>query len=102
RKQDLDLRINDVLLEQESKRLGMSPEALLEQNVKMRVPIVSEEQARAFYNANKKSLQGDFDKLKLQIMQVLMEQEQRKLFLTYAEQLRKGAAVQIYLTQPES
>ena len=47
-------------------------------------------------------MNGDFAELKLQIMQFLMEQEERKLSLTYADELRKNAAVQIYLTAPES
>lgn len=102
RKKDLDLKINDLLLEHEAKRLGTSPQALINQNVRMRVPIISDEQARAFHNENKAKLPGDFSKIKLQIVQYLMAQEQQKLSLAYAEQLRKAAAVQIYLTKPES
>lgn len=100
RKQDLDLRINDYLLEEEAKRLGTTPQALIDRNVKLKTPIVSEEQARAYYNENKKSLKGNFDDVKVQIMQYLTGQEERKLFLAYAEELRKGAAVQIYLNPP--
>ena len=102
RKQDLDLKINDILLEQEAKRLGTTPKALIDQNVSLRLSIVTEEQALAFYNANKTNLNRDFASLKFQILQHLMAQEQRKLVLAYAEQLRKGASVQIYLTPPES
>ncbi len=101
RKQDLDLRINDYLLEQEAKRQGTTPQALIDRNVRMKAPIPSEEQARAYYQANKKSLNGEFDDLKVQIMQYLTGQEERKMFLAYAEELRKGAAIQIYLTPPE-
>ncbi len=101
RKQDLDLRINDHLLEEEAKRQGTTPNALIDRNVKMKTPIAGEDQARAYYQANKKSLKGEFDDLKLQIMQYLTGQEERKLFLAYAEELRKGAAVQIYLTPPD-
>ena len=100
RKQDLDLRINDYLLDEEAKRLGTTPQALIDRNVKLKTPIVSEEQARAYYNENKKSLKGNFDDVKVQIMQYLTGQEERKLFLAYAEELRKGAAVQIYLNPP--
>ncbi len=101
RKQDLDLRINDYLLEQEAKRQGTTPKALIDQHVRTKLPIVSEEQARAYYNQHKASLKGDFDFLKVPIMQHLIAQEERKLFLAYAEELRKGAAVQIYLTPPK-
>ena len=101
RKQDLDLRINDYLLEQEAKRQGTTPDALIDRNVRMKTPIPSEEQARAYYQANKKSLRAEFDDVKVQIMQYLTGQEGQKLFLAYAEELRKGAAIQIYLTPPD-
>jgi hypothetical protein len=101
RKQDLELRINDLLLEQEAKRLGTTPQALINQNVRLRVPIITDDQSRAFYKENKARFKGDYSDHKFQIMQYLLEQEQRKLVLGYAEQLRNGAAVQIYLTEPQ-
>jgi hypothetical protein len=101
RKKDLDLKINDLLLEQEAKRVGTSAKALIDQNVRMKVPIITDEQARAFHNEHKKSLPGDFKDLKFQIVQFLMQQEQQKLSLAYAEQLRRASAVQIYLTPPQ-
>lgn len=100
RKQEVDLRINDLLLEQEAKRLGTTPQDLINQNVRTRIMMASEEQARAFYNANKATLPGDFNDHKVQIMQHLLAQELQKQILAYAEQLRKNAAVQIYLTAP--
>src|SRR5438045_2722250 len=54
RKQDLDLRINDFLLEDETKRRGTTPQALIDENVKSKVPIINEEQTRAYYNEHKK------------------------------------------------
>lgn len=101
RKLDLDRRINELLLEQEAKRLGATPQALINQYVRANVPIVTEEQARAFYNANKTRLNGDFSDFKTTIMGYLLEQEQQKLLSAYGEQLRKEAAVQIYLTEPK-
>jgi hypothetical protein len=100
RKQEVDLRINDLLLEQEAKRLGTTPQDLINQNVRTRVMMASEEEARAFYNANKATLKGDFNDHKVQIMQHLLAQELQKQILAYAEQLRKNAAVQVYLTPP--
>jgi pyridoxal/pyridoxine/pyridoxamine kinase len=69
--------------------------------VRANLPIVTEEQARAFYNANKARLNGDFSRLKATITGYLLEQEQQKLLSAYAEQLRKQSAVQIYLTEPK-
>ncbi|HEU5131023.1 MAG TPA: hypothetical protein VFT26_02930 [Pyrinomonadaceae bacterium] len=101
RKRDLDQRINEILLEQEAKRLGTTQQALINQNVNAKVPIPTEDQARAVYNANKAQLNGDFSDLKARIMQYLMEQEQQKMLSEYAEQLRKESAVQIYLIEPK-
>jgi hypothetical protein len=101
RKQDLDLKINDLLLNEEAKRLGTSPQELINQNVKLRLPIITDEQARAYYNQHQATLKGDFPQLKLQIIQLLFAEEQRKLVFAYADQLRNAAAVQIYLTPPQ-
>lgn len=100
RKRDLDIRINDLLLEQEAKRLGTTPKALIDLNVRTKVPIVSEEQARTYYKEQKALFSGKFSEHKFQIMQFLQEQGAQKWFVAYAEELRKGAAVQIYLTAP--
>ena len=100
RKRDLDVRINDLLLDQEARRLGMSPAALVNLHVKTRTHIVNEEQARAYYEKEKANFEGKFSEHKFQIMLLLQAQEERKQFAAYAEELRKGAAVQIYLTPP--
>lgn len=101
RKRDVDLRINDLLLDQEAKRLNTTPQALIGQHVNNTMPIVTEEQVRAYYNANKAQLNRDFSRAKAMIMQYLMEREKQKVLVEYAEQLRNESAVQIYLTEPK-
>ena len=100
RKRDLDLRINDLLLDQEAKRLGTSTAALVNLNVKTKMRIVTEDQARALYEEHKAKFPGKFSENKFRIMLLLQAQEEQKQFLAYAEELRKGAAVQVYLTAP--
>lgn len=100
RKRDLDIRINDLLLEQEAKRLGTTPKALIDLNVRTRVPIIGEDQARAYYDEKKTRWPGKFSEMKVHIMQYLQDQEAQKWFAAYADELRKGAAVQIYLNAP--
>jgi hypothetical protein len=100
RKQDLDLKINDLLLEQEAKRLGTTSKDLIDQNVRTRIPIITDEQARAFYDGNRTRMPGEFATLKFQIVQILLKQEEQKLSLAYAAKLRGAAAVQIYLSEP--
>lgn len=100
RKHDLDIRINDVLLQEEAKRLAMSPERLIDQTVRTQLPIITDDQAKAYYNANKAGFKNDYSKHKLEIMQFLFEQERQKVLAAFAEQLRKNAVVQVYLTAP--
>jgi hypothetical protein len=101
RKRDVDLRINDLLLDQEAKRLETTPQALINSHVITNMQIVTEEQARAYYNANKAQLKGDFSDVKPMLMQYLLGVERQKAVSAYAEQLRRESAVQIYLTEPK-
>jgi len=101
RKRDLDIRINDILLEQEAQRLGTTPQALIDQHVTAKLPIITEEQARAYYKANKAQLNRDFADVKPMLMQYLLEQEKQKVLAAHAEQLRNESAVQVYLTEPK-
>ena len=101
RKQDLELRINDLLLEDEAKTRNTTPAALLASEVRSRLPIITDQQARSFFDANKASIKTDFEKVKYQIIQLLLAQEEQKISTDYANRLRENAAVQIYLTPPE-
>jgi len=100
-KHDVDLRINDILIEQEAARLGTTPQALVDSHVITKVQIVTEKQARDYYNANKAQLKGDFSDVKVMLMQYLFELEKQKTLSAYAEELRTASAVQIYLTEPK-
>ena len=101
RKQDLEQRINDLLLEQEAKKQNTTPAILLANAVRAKLPIITDQQAKAFYEQNKAKVREDFDKVKFQIIEYLIGQEQQKLSAAFAAQLRQNAAVQIYLTPPE-
>ena len=101
RKQDLDLRINDMLLEQEAKRLNTTPASMLSNAIRAKLPIITDQQAKAYYDANKAQINSDFEKVKLQIVAFLTQQEEQKQTQVFATQLRANAAVQIYLTPPD-
>src|ERR1700752_655302 len=102
RKNDLDLKINDMLLDQEAKRQGIMPVTLVDKEVRTKIPIITDQQALAYYNENKSRMRDDFPKLKFQIIQILISQEQDKLAHAFADQLRAKAALQIFLTAPEA
>ncbi|PYS75007.1 MAG: hypothetical protein DMF69_00005, partial [Acidobacteria bacterium] len=101
RKQDLDTRINDMLLEQEAKKQNTTAAALLSKAIRAKLPIITDQQAKVFYDANKARITGDFDKVKLQIVGYLTQLEEQKLNQAFATELRANAAVQIYLTPPD-
>lgn len=101
RKEDLDLKINDMLLEQEAKRRNTTPEAILAREVRGKLPVITDDQAKTFYEENKSKIGQDFTQVKYQILQYLLDQEQKKLTNALAAELRKNAAVQVYLTPPD-
>jgi protein-disulfide isomerase len=102
RKEDLDQRINELLLESEAKAKNTTPTALLTNEVRSKLPIITDQEARIFYEANKAKINRDFDQVKFTIIDYLLTAEQKKLSAAYAAKLRENAAVQIYLTPPES
>ncbi len=101
RKQSLDVKINDLLLEGEAKKRNMTAAALFDSEVLPRVKPVTEEDARKFYEDNKANVKGSFDELRSQVIQYLRNQSQSKAAEEYAGQLRKGAQVQVFLKLPD-
>ena len=101
RKVDLDLKINDMLLEDEAKRQNTTPQSILQREVRGKMPVISDQQAKAFYNENKAQFSNEFPEVKMQILQYLMDREQKRLIDALAAELRKNAAVQVYLLPPD-
>jgi protein-disulfide isomerase len=101
RKEALDTRVNDLLLEGEAKKKNITAAALFESEVKSRVKPVTEEDARKLYEENKSRVQGTFEQLRPQVFEYLQSQAQGKAAEEYAEQLRKGANLQVFLKAPE-
>ncbi|HYO63350.1 MAG TPA: thioredoxin domain-containing protein, partial [Pyrinomonadaceae bacterium] len=99
-KQDVEMRINDILLEQEAQKRKVTTNALLETEVRSKVPAVTDAQAQAFFNENKERINGTFDQLKPQIIQYLQQNEGRKAESAFAEQLRRAAAVETFVRAP--
>ena len=102
RQQDLDLKINDILLTEEAQKKKVTSRALLETEVTAKVPRVTEAQAQEFYTQNKERISGEFAQTKDQIIKYMQEKKEQEATLAYAEQLRRAAAVQINLVAPES
>ena len=101
RKQSLDVKINDVLLDQEATKKSMTAEALFDAEILPHVKPVTELDARNFYIQNKDRARGSFEQLRPQIIEYLRTREQGNAAAAYAEQLRKGATLQVFLKPPD-
>ncbi|HEX5708109.1 MAG TPA: thioredoxin domain-containing protein, partial [Pyrinomonadaceae bacterium] len=87
-------------LEREAQKRGVTARALLDAEIGAKVPVVNETQALAFYNENKGRINGEFQQVKYQIIEYLQDQEKTKLSSAFAERLRQGAGVQLFLAEP--
>lgn len=101
RKRSLDVKINDLLLEEAAKKKNMSGSALFDAEILPRVKRVTEDDARKFFEENKGEIKGTFPEVQLQIIQYLENRERVAAEAAYAEELRKGAAVEVFLKPPE-
>jgi protein-disulfide isomerase len=102
RKREVDLKINDLLLEQEAQKRQVTARALLEAEVKSKLTTVTEADAQKFYNENKERINGTFPQLKDQIIQFLQQQAEGNLTTAFAQRLRNAASVQTFITPPEA
>ncbi|MGB8509951.1 MAG: thioredoxin domain-containing protein [Pyrinomonadaceae bacterium] len=100
RRQDIELKINDVLLQNEAQKRSVTTRALLDAEMTAKAPQVTEAEAQAFYNQNKERINGDFAQIKNQIIQYLQQQAGQKVESDFATRLRQGAAIQTFLTAP--
>lgn len=101
RRQALDAKINNTLLEQEAQKRQTTTQSLFESEVIAKVVKVTEADAQAFYNSNKERINADFAQVKAQVIQYLQGQENEKAVVAYAARLRQGASVETFLVAPE-
>ncbi|MFL6214747.1 MAG: thioredoxin domain-containing protein [Blastocatellia bacterium] len=101
RKTSLDARINDILLDQEAKKRGLTPQDLYRQEVGAKVKPPTDEEAEKFYKENQKNLKGTYDELKVNIIQYLQSKAYEKAENDFAASLRKSVTMETYLRAPE-
>ncbi|HEX8180883.1 MAG TPA: hypothetical protein VF525_15160 [Pyrinomonadaceae bacterium] len=100
RKREIDVQINDMLLQQAAQKRGLTPRALLDTEINAKLPPVSDAQAQKFYDENKERISGEFAQVKPQLVEYLKNLDEQKAMVAYAEQLRRAASVQVFLTAP--
>jgi protein-disulfide isomerase len=100
RRDQLDVRVNDLLLGQEAQKRQMTTKAVLDAETTAKVKPVTEADARVFYDQNKERINGSFEQVKAQVIQYLQDQQQQSVMAAFADQLRRGAALQMFLREP--
>lgn len=101
RKKALDVKINDLLLEEAAKKKNISSDALFDAEILPRVKPVTEREIRKFYEENKEKINAAYEPVRGQILQMLQNREQGNAAAAYAEELRKNAALEIFLRAPD-
>jgi protein-disulfide isomerase len=101
RRRDTELRVNDLLLEAEAKRRGLTGKALLDAEIERRVKPATEKEAEEFYNQNKERISGDFAQVKEQVLQYLKERAESEAVAAYAAELRRAAQIKLLLNAPQ-
>jgi protein-disulfide isomerase len=97
----LDQLIGERLLAQEAKRLGLSVEQLLRNEVYAKAPEVPDAEVATFITQNRARLpQGDEADLKLKVWDYLRAQKVAERRRTYIQSLRAQKAVTVYLQAP--
>ncbi|MGE5216349.1 MAG: thioredoxin domain-containing protein [Chloroflexota bacterium] len=99
-RQKLDDLIDERLLGEEARRQNISVDALLEQEVKAKVPPVTEDDILALYNANKARIPVELDKVRNKIRDLLQEQKLKTQRNFYIQSLRAKAKITTYLKPP--
>ena len=100
RTQDVELKVNDLLLGQEAQKRGVTARALLDAEVASKTPAVTEADARKFYDENRERINGDFAQTKEQIAEYLREAAERKALTDFAARMRAGSQVRTFLVAP--
>jgi protein-disulfide isomerase len=101
RKKRLEIKINDILLEEEAKRRAVTVATLLEAEVNSKTKKVTEERLRAFYELNKANLKGDYERLKEALAEYLQSRDKNVAAEAFAVELRGRASIRILLAEPE-
>jgi protein-disulfide isomerase len=100
RKAEIETQINDMLLTAEAKRRGVTTTQLYDAEVDHKARAVTDADARGFYDKNRERINGEFEKVKLQLIQYLVDQSKKNAEETFAARLRSAASIQLFLPEP--
>src|ERR1051325_3293037 len=93
RDQELGRQINNLLLELEAKRRGLTAAKLLELEVAAMITSPTEAEARAFYEQNKSRIRQDFKTVKKDILARMRSEREAVRAAEFANMLRARAKI---------
>jgi protein-disulfide isomerase len=100
RKQVLDGLINQRLVEAEAARRGLSPLALLKQEVDSKIGDPTDDEVLALYNAQKDSIKRPFEDVQSQIRAAIKDAKTKDARKEYFDSLRQKTEVSVLLKPP--
>jgi protein-disulfide isomerase len=106
RERALDNIINERVIKAEAKKVGLDEDAFLKQQVEKRVPEVSVDEARKFYEENKARLPPQiggqpFEQVKDMLVKGLTGQNRQRAVGDVIEEIKSKAGVKVLLTAPK-
>ena len=100
KKQVLDALISQQLVEAEAARRGLSPLALLQQEVDSKISDPTDEEVLALYNAQKNSINQAFEAVQSQIRAAIKDAKTKDARKEYFDRLRGKTEVSVLLKPP--
>jgi protein-disulfide isomerase len=97
----LDMKINQMLLEAEAKKRNQTPDAVFKTEVADKLKEPTDAEITKFYEDNKARIKADLASVRADIVSLLKDQQQNRAESEFAQRLRSGVPVQIFLAQPE-
>ena len=97
----VDLKINQMLLEAESRKLNKTPEDIYKIEVSAKVHEPTDAEITKFYEDNKARISKDLNGVRKDIAELLKNEQLNRLEAQFAQHLRSTAAIQIFLKEPQ-
>ncbi len=97
----LDMKINQLLLEADARKRNLTPEAVFKAEVADKLKEPTDAEITKFYEENKARITADLASVRGDIASLLRDQQQNRIESEFAQRLRSGVPVQIFLAQPE-
>jgi protein-disulfide isomerase len=102
RAQGLQVLINQKLIEQEARRRGTTSTRLLQSEIYEKVPNPSEDEVRLFFERNRASLQGEYDQVRVRLIEYVRGQREGIQLTLLTEGLRGATRVEVIDAAPSA